>query len=148
MPTRRLSLLGFAAVLVLGACSSSSATPTAATSAPTTGAAPTTSAAPTTAAATTAFPTTPAAATAAANDATITLVSQGIVAQTGGKMLVADATCIATGLLAKYDIAQLAAMQSAPVSSEVVAATAVIVEDCVGPERAAEVGALLAGGAA
>lgn len=144
MPTRRLLLLGIAA-FVLGACSSSDATTTAVTPAPATVAATTTSAAPTTVP-TTAAAVSPATSTVAATNATVTLISQALVAQTHGKLSVTDATCIATGLLAKYDITQLAAMQSGPVSAEVTTATGVIIGACIGTERAAEVGALLAAG--
>jgi hypothetical protein len=142
MPIRRLPLLGIVAAFVLGACSSSGATTTSTTPlapAPTTEATTTTSTAPSTAAATTVAGT-----PAAASEATVALVSQGLVAQTGGKLPAADATCIAAGLLAKYDLAQLAAMQSGAVPAEAVAATTVIIEGCVGADRAAEVNALLA----
>ncbi len=146
MLTRRLTLLGIAAV-VLGACSSSGAT-TASTPAPATTAAATTSAAPTTAAPTTAAPTTAApvagaSTTAVVNSGTVALVSSALVAKTGGKLAAADATCIATGLLAKYDLTQLSAMQSGVVPADVAAATAVVIEGCVGAERTAEVGAML-----
>jgi PBP1b-binding outer membrane lipoprotein LpoB len=148
MLTRRLPLLGIAAAFVLGACSSSGASTTATTPAPATTAAPVTAApttaAPTTTALATAAPSTSAAANAAANPATA-LVSQALVSKTGGKLALADATCIAAGMLAKYDLSQLAAMQTTPISAEVAAATAVIIETCVGADRAVEVGTLLAG---
>jgi hypothetical protein len=146
MLTRRLSLLGIAAAFVLGACSSSGAATTAVTTVPATAAATTTIAAPVTTAAptTTAAAVTSATTTATANSATVTLISQALVTKTGGKLSATDATCIATGLLGKYDLSQLAAMQTAPVTAEVAAVTAVVIETCVGPDHAAEVSALLA----
>jgi hypothetical protein len=82
--------------------------------------------------------------TAAVADATVAVVSQALVAQTGGKVSATDATCIASGLLAKYTIPELAAMQTGPISADAAAATSAVIADCVGPDRAAEVGALLA----
>jgi hypothetical protein len=139
MRTRRLALLGIAAAIGLGACSSSGAT-TATTSAPAPTAAATTTVAPATTA-----PKTPATTTAAAAQAAGALLSQALVTQTGGKLAATDATCIATGLLTKYDLTQLAAMQSGPVPADVTAATAVVIEGCVGADRVAEVAAQLAG---
>ncbi|MDQ1424073.1 MAG: hypothetical protein QOD72_1571 [Acidimicrobiaceae bacterium] len=143
MPTQRQLLLGMIAAFVLGACSSSGATPTAAT--PATAAATATSAAPTTAAPTATAPTTSAPGVPAApTDAIVAVVSQGLVAKTGGKLPATDATCIAAGLLAKYDLGQLAAMQSGPVPAEVAAITAVVIQGCVGVDRVGEVSAWLA----
>jgi hypothetical protein len=142
MQIRRLSLLGLAAACFLGACSSSGATtPTTAVMAEAT---TTTSAAPTTAAPATAAPITPGSATAAATEATAALVSNALVAQSGGKLSATDATCLASGLFAKYDLSQLTTMQSGAASPEAAAATAAVIVGCVGADRAAELGAMLA----
>ena len=75
----------------------------------------------------------------------MTLLSQALTAQTGGKLPPADATCISAGLLAKYDLAQLAALQNGPVPAEVTTAMATVIEECVGADRVVEVATLLAG---